>query len=241
MSRPGGENPYPHGYSNFVAHSVDDSRNDGWMPLRERKALNSKTLHLIEDVPQVSQEHGNWCGYASLSMLLQFQGYPITQSAIFRHIHEKVFDPKTEDTGYGPLAPTLPHLAAVAEELTEGALQADLWDIGKYAALNRKRTLAKKPELTPFDVLDAYLIHRQVPCIVRTPGHNSVAIGVDKTSPITTAGAPSKIYVFNDPAIYGKSVKLQENLRFTWGQRSQGIDRKYPGNTAYLLLALRRR
>lgn len=200
---------------------------------REGRVFASDTLQLLRDVPLVKQVYTNWCGYASLAMLLQFQGYPFTTQDLFRHIHNVEFDANafTKDQ---PPAPTYQHLAAVAEELTNGDLQVDFWGKRQYAALQES-----KPGMTPFDVLDLYLTRYKVPCMVRLPGHNIVTVGVDETSPIHDTFP--KVYFFNDPVSNRRRIAHQVDFKFDWGERSLEGDAKHPGDTRYFMLALHKR
>lgn len=164
-------------------------------------------------VPLVSQK-SNWCGYASLAMVLQYWGYAFSQEDLFEHIYgacplNERYSDKVQ-IGIG-------NLALGAMELT--SLRVKLFSTEIYEKIR-----AKNPQITPFIILEAYL-SLGVPCIVRFPGHYNVAIGFDKDE---------NSYFFNEPG--GGRIVQKDKSTFDgmWRVRSEYL--RY--DSRYLLLAI---
>lgn len=191
---------------------------------REVRAFKGR--HVISGVPVERMQHSNWCGYATLSMLLQHHGYiHLRPEAIFRHIHGTYDPEKEKDAENKSPAPTLRHLAKVGEELSSGELQAKLLDTRYFRVLKKK----VDPSITPFDVLNIYLIKREAPCIIRFPAHNVVAIGVDTVL---------NEYIINDPAVRSTGSMFLESVDRRWSATNEV---NYPDQTSYLMLTFTKR
>ncbi|GEM_PF-3153331 len=187
---------------------------------RETNIPPPEDIIRIEEVPPVTQKHNNWCGYASLSMVLQFHGYKdLTPRVLFEHLHGTYDERKENLDGWlRTPAPTLSNLALVTQELT--SLRVDLWNEKKYKALKER-----KPEITPFDVLDSYILERKTPPIIRFPHHYKVAVGVrtDRTE-----------YEFINPSHGGTQLIFNEKVDELWSYRESS----HPDDTSYLMLTV---
>jgi len=167
----------------------------------------------IEGVPRISREP-YWSGYASLSMVLNYWGYPLTQHQLFDHI----YGPADERYRYSRgVAVGIGNLALGVQQLTP--LRADLWVEESYMALSLKR-----PELEPADVLRAY-ISRNIPCIIQTPHHYTVAVGFD---------TDKDTYILNSTAgrEFEQPAQTFEELWF-------GTDPTMSYDSGYVMLAVR--
>lgn len=182
-----------------------------------------KTAFQIEGVPHIRQKLANWCGYASLSMVLQYWGYKdLTPERIIEHIHGEEI---AEDFELNPLrlrdifnlpAPSIDTLGLAAQELTP--LKAALVTRRQYDILEAK-------DLSPKDVLRAYIVGRQVPCLVRKPRHFVVVTGVD---------IENGLYFLNNPSWSEPMAEYAESFESRWSMH----DPDYPRDARNLLLAI---
>lgn len=235
-------------YRNEAAywHSPDNPRGSELLPMQGEISpllYRSETLHLVDNVPMTTMLNDEFCGYASLAMMLQFHGRNLDQYDVFHRVHETDIDPKRVTKDKLPASPSFYGLAAAATKIVGSDLRVDLWREKEYEKWKREY-----PESTPLSVLDMYLRDFNVPVMVRIPGHNMVAVGVDASSPVF--GDKRKIYLFNDPNGGRRRLEDADDFRFLWGNRTPredlagrpiAIDRLHPGNTAYLLMAIRKR
>lgn len=176
----------------------------------------------INGVPLIEQKHKNWCGYASLAMILQYWGYTdITPESIFEHLHGK-YDEAAENSNeenheLRTPAPSIDTLALVTQELTP--LTARIISKKEHDILKARKGI------TPLDTLDSYIIGK-IPTIVRIPGHFAVVIGKD---------TPKNQYIFNDPL--HKNEEMRSDAKYfenVWGFRGPN----YPRDTRHLMLAV---
>ena len=109
--------------------------------------------------------------YSALAMAMSYQGTSVASQDVFGFF----YGPNSPIEG--ALVPTFGDMALAAQELSKDSLfplKATVWDSEKYSKLNEKRT--------PFDVMDAYLLGRNTPCIIRAQGQPWLVTGVE---PIT--------------------------------------------------------
>jgi hypothetical protein len=154
-----------------------NERKDTYLTERQQKP----NLY-VEGVPAIKQRHKNWCGYASLAMLLQFHGYnDITPERLFKQEFGH-YDPLLEylDPSRGPSIDTL---ALLVKELTP--LTVRVVTQKDYRALKERSPNLAKPR----DVLQTFL-KKNVPVIIRQPKHFVVVTGYD---------AGRQEYTINDP------------------------------------------
>lgn len=166
---------------------------------------------IIHGVPLLTQKP-NWCGYTCLAMVLQYWGYELSPENLFRII----FNSNQEDTSSNSQI-GIGNLAAGALSLT--TLKVRLYSMEIYEKLKKEI-----PKITPLDILRANL-DKNIPCIVRLPGHYNVAIGYDETS-----------YFFNEPS--GGIIVQRDFRRFDmlWGTKSKYLSY----DSRYLILAINR-
>jgi len=178
--------------------------------------------HKLENVPALKQKHINWCGYTSLSMLVQAQGYTeLTPQTLFRYMNEGIYNSEQEIKSPSR-GPSIGSLALAAQELTD--LQVDLFDTQIYNALQEKR-----PTLTPYDVLEAYVVGRNAACMIRVPGHFIVVTGVDKGN---------DTYYYNEPRTGTRESTKKDLLDTPWASK----EKEYPDkSTQYLMLTVHRK
>jgi len=162
------------------------------------------------DVPLVAQR-GNWCGYASLSMVLQFWGYGITQEDIWRQINgpDAPFTHSYEDAARG-----IGDFVLAARAMTD--LRVDLIAHDHY----------DRPDFpfTPRQVLLAQL-GRGRPCMIRVPQHY-----------VVTTGREGDWWSLNDPAYGGARARWhQEKFERYWSHR----DPKLRYDSRHLILVAR--
>lgn len=168
----------------------------------------------VEGVPTIKQRHVNWCGYSSLSMILQHNGYSdLTPESLFKHefgeydgILERV------DPSQGPSIDTL---ALIAQELKP--LKPRILGTKEYNALRESNPIFDKPQ----DVLKTFL-KKNVPAIIRLPSHFIVVTGYDPES---------NRYTVNDPARGYEVTVRADTLESAWGAREY-----YPRDPRYLMM-----
>jgi hypothetical protein len=170
----------------------------------------------VEGVPAIKQRHVNWCGYSSLAMVLQHNGYTeLTPEKLFKHEFGN-YDAILEyvDPSQGPSIDTL---AIIAQELTP--LTPRILGTKEYQALQ-----AKNPTLaTPQDVLKTFL-RKKIPSIIRIPGHFVVVTGFDPKS---------QKYTYNDPRRGIERTTPARDFEFAWGANEY-----YPRDARYLMMVL---
>jgi hypothetical protein len=185
----------------------------------ERRDRVEPKISKVEDVPRLEQKFGNWCGLTSLSMVLQHWGYSeLVPEKIYEHIYGG-YDELLENMDHSR-GPSVDTLALAAQELT--TLKVDLWTEEKYEKLRQKNA-----DRTPHDVLRAYIMKREVPCIVRVPGHFKVAVGIDTAN---------NEYIFNDPLGGRERVRTAESFEAHWAEK----DARYLDirDSSHLILAI---
>lgn len=176
------------------------------------KAERKQSQFYIEGVPLLRQEYGNWCGYTALSAILQYWGYSdLTPEKIFGHIQGDI----AETNMLNIPAPSIDTLALTAQELT--SLKVDLLTERQYEVLRDKG-------ITPQDVLQAYIVKRQTPCIIRIPGHFIVVNGVD---------LENNSYVLNSIR-WGEKSLTADDFEMYWASPEPD----YPRDTRHLMLAI---
>ncbi len=176
--------------------------------------LKEQDVYLIKGVPLLIQKHALWCGYTTLSMVLQYWGYrDLTPDEIFRHVHQITLNHEVEASRPRP-RPTADSLALVTQELT---------DLKVRLITEKQHESLKARNLTPRDTLRTY-IKNNIPCIVRTPGHFKVAIGLDKIN---------DRYIFND-SVRGRQVEEASTFELRWATK----EAFYPRDTRHLMLAI---
>lgn len=167
---------------------------------------------VIEDVPFVKQELF-WCGYACLSMVLQYWNYSLTQEKLFDHIFGECDD---EEKYSVKAAIGIGSLALGATQLTN--LKVRLYSMEVYEKLKEKI-----PDINPHKILQAY-IAKGIPCIVRIPEHYNVAIGFDQRA---------NKYWFNETDGYRVHRSFEDFDRL-WQDRAPHL--RY--DSRYLILAI---
>lgn len=178
------------------------------------------TAFKIEGVPLVGQRAGNWCGYASLSMVLGYWGYnDITPGKIFEYLHGDYKEEVEKRDGIRTPAPTIDTLASIVRELTP--LETRIIEGKDYEKIKNMGT--------PPEILQKF-IKGNIPCIVRTPGHFIVATGID---------SEKNIYTFNDPLGRHGSEREIPTDRFEamWDH----VRPNYPRDTRHLMLVINRK
>lgn len=182
-----------------------------------REEKRGDDLYKIEGVPGLKQRHHNWCGVTSLAMLLQHAGYPdITPEMIFQQTNG-LYDPALEMVAAGR-GPDIGSLALAATELTP--LKARILRRKDYQDLSEKN-----PQLdSPHAVLRTFL-KKDIPCMVRTPGHFVVIKGFARNN---------ESYVIVDPFSGGERIRDIAEFESSWESNEEG----YPGGASYLTLAL---
>lgn len=189
----------------------------GDRPLRERRQHKVLPVgeSIIEGMPMIRQKHKNWCGYATTSMVLQYWGYSeLTPEKLFVQINDR-YDAILEriDPAPGPGIDTLAlAIRELAPELTPRIIGQKEFDIIK-----------EKKGLTEQDLLKMYL-KKDIPCIVRTPGHFIVIRGADEKK---------NTYLVNDPS-WGSGWMSAYVLEERWSQQ----DPDYPRDTRHLMMAM---
>jgi hypothetical protein len=158
--------------------------------------------------------------YVALAMALRYQGVEATPRMLFEKAHGE--NAVVEDAP----APTFTHLAAIAQDLSAGALfplKATAWDEVKYEKLRQKSS-----RYTPFDVMDEYLFGRNAPCIIRAQRQPWLVVGVE---PITRS---YKMYnPLNDVTALYKKVWFDR----WWSRSEQCYPEDLPG-AAYPMLTV---
>lgn len=80
---------------------------------------SEKTASKIEGVPVLMQRYAFWCGYTSLSMVLQYWGHTeLTPERLFEHLHGDR-NKNLEGTMERARPPAVETLASMVHELTD--------------------------------------------------------------------------------------------------------------------------
>ncbi len=192
----------------------------------EPSRIRGSRVSRIEGVPILERKNPGWCGMTPLSMILQHYGYSdLTPEKVFEHIYGE-YDPILEyaDPVRGP---NIDILALTAQELTANRatpLVARLFDQDKYQKLREKN-----PERTPEDVLKAFVLERKIPCMVRTPGHFLLAIGMDLAT---------NRYIFIDSLKNYEIAIGAGEFKTIWAKESQNYNDFHLRSSSNLLLAI---
>lgn len=177
------------------------------------------SIYNIDGIPRIRQRHGNWCGYSSLSMVLQYNGFAdLTPEQLFRQDHG-YYDPVAEflDPSEGPSIDTLAILAKKATSLNVRIIERSDHDDLK----------AKNPERyeTPLHTLKFFL-EGKIPVIVRFPKHFSVVKGYD---PIEDT------YSILDPLSHSDITLKSDRFEHWWSRREPD---NYQRDGSYLMMVV---
>lgn len=187
-----------------------------------RKLETSEELRYkkVLDVPIVKQEHGNWCGYASLNMLLRYRGISITNEELFFRAYPELRDKPDLDLKKVHLynGPSFVHLAALATEILGDEYNVKLLFKSKYKDVDHKTYLQKgtyddyekkNPKFTPMFLLDTFL-KSENPAMLRFHNHTVVATGMG----IKEDG--DHVYRFNSPLAKRPQWSSESILHNVW-------------------------
>ena len=196
----------------------------------EKRPEQSPRRMIDLQVPEIRQRHITWCGLASVSMVLQYWGYNKTPKDLYSDFYGIYNE---EDERADPvLKPTFESFAVrVRDHLVPqpplAPLTARVFNYATFQKLQEKGH-------TEHDVLQNFIIEREIPCIIRFPEHTVVASGVDLAA---------KKYLINNPSNTPvKQWKLFEEIDEFWSatERTPGAtyEPRYSGDTRYLMLAI---